>query len=155
LNACIWSNDRKYRYALFRRFDENFLKPNLVIIGLNPSIADENRNDPTVSRCIKHAFRLGYGGLCMLNIFAFVSTNPNGLIEVEEPVGCDNDKYIKRYCKDSTVVIAWGNGGLYKKRSNEVLKLLKNRNLYCFGITKQEEPRHPLYLKYDVKLKLW
>ena len=35
---------RKYRYALWRNWDES--KPYAMIIGLNPSTADENENDP-------------------------------------------------------------------------------------------------------------
>ena len=40
---------RKYRYALWRNWDES--KPSAMIIGLNPSTADENENDPTITRC--------------------------------------------------------------------------------------------------------
>ena len=34
---------RKYRYALWRNWDDS--KPFAMIIGLNPSTADENEND--------------------------------------------------------------------------------------------------------------
>jgi hypothetical protein len=33
-----------------------------MIIGLNPSIADETKNDPTIIRCIDFAKTWGYGG---------------------------------------------------------------------------------------------
>jgi hypothetical protein len=44
---------RKYRYALWRTWDES--KPSAMIIGLNPSTADENENDPTITRCFNFA----------------------------------------------------------------------------------------------------
>jgi sec-independent protein translocase protein TatC len=34
-----------------------------MFIGLNPSTADEVKNDPTVRRCINFAITWGYGGL--------------------------------------------------------------------------------------------
>ena len=48
-----YSACRKYRYALCRNWDES--KPYAMIIGLNPSTADENENDPTITRCINFA----------------------------------------------------------------------------------------------------
>jgi hypothetical protein len=41
---------RKYRYAIWLNWDET--KPCAMIIDLNPSTADENVNDPTITRCI-------------------------------------------------------------------------------------------------------
>jgi len=38
-----------------------------MIIGLNPSTADENENDPTITRCINFAKSWGYGGVCVTN----------------------------------------------------------------------------------------
>ena len=48
----ILSDDRKYRYVLSRNWDET--KPTVLFIGLNPSIADESEDDPTIRRfCCK------------------------------------------------------------------------------------------------------
>ena len=49
--ACF-SNDRIYRYSLWRRWDNG---PTLNFICLNPSTADETRNDPTVTRLERRA----------------------------------------------------------------------------------------------------
>lgn len=70
----ILSEDRKYRYVLSRIWDES--KPMVMIIGLNPSTADETKNDPTIIRCIDFAKSWGYGGVYMLNLFAFRATLP-------------------------------------------------------------------------------
>ena len=51
--SAVFSQDRKYRYVLTRVWDKN--KPMLVFVGLNPSIADETKDDPTIKKCIKFA----------------------------------------------------------------------------------------------------
>jgi len=124
-----------------------------VFIGLNPSTADENVNDRTITRLIKFAYYWGYGGMYMLNIFAFRSTDPKGLTSYPDPVGPDNDKYIHETCKKPytrKVVAAWGNHGKLFNRAKIVRDNIPN--LYCFRVTKQGEPEHPLYLKKDTQL---
>ena len=73
-SGAIFSSCRKYRYALWRNWDES--KPRPMIIGLNPSTADEKENDPTIVRCINFAKSWGYGGVYVANLFAFRATLP-------------------------------------------------------------------------------
>jgi hypothetical protein len=89
----ILSQDRKYRYVLSRIWDES--KPMVVIIGLNPSTADEKDDDNTITKCINFAKQWGYGGLYMLNLFAFRATSPSDMFNADSPIGDENDKYIK------------------------------------------------------------
>lgn len=145
--GATFSTCRKYRYTLWRIWDKT--KGIVVFICLNPSTADEIKNDPTVRRCINFAEFWGYGGFVMLNIFAFRATNPKDMFSAEDPVGEHNDHHIKIWTdKASLVVLAWGNGGLFKSRCVEVLKYLKRP--YCLAQTKQGQPAHPLYLKKDL-----
>ena len=76
-SGAIFSSCRKYRYALWRNWDET--KPCVMIIGLNPSTADENENDPTITRCINFAKSWGYGGVCVTNLFAYCATVPSDM----------------------------------------------------------------------------
>jgi len=76
---------RKYRYALWRNWDES--KPYAMIIGLNPSTADENKNDPTITRCINFATSWGYGGVCVTNLFAYCATVPSDMKASNDPIG--------------------------------------------------------------------
>ena len=85
----ILSEDRKYRYVLSRIWDES--KSMVMIIGLNPSTADETIDDPTIVRCIDFAKNWGYGGIYMLNLFAFRATLPKDMFSVENPIGDEND----------------------------------------------------------------
>ncbi|HEM3181939.1 TPA: DUF1643 domain-containing protein [Streptococcus suis] len=145
----VLSNDRKYRYVLTREWDENL--PKVMFVGLNPSTADEIKDDPTIRRCISFAKEWGYGGFYMVNLFAFRSKNPSDLWREENPIGIENDDYIKQYVKLSDKVVAcWGEMGSYLNRSKKVLELLDD--VYCLIINKSGEPKHPLYIKAGTPL---
>ncbi|HEM4287187.1 TPA: DUF1643 domain-containing protein [Streptococcus suis] len=145
----VLSNDRKYRYVLTREWDENL--PKVMFIGLNPSTADEIKDDPTIRRCISFAKEWGYGGFYMVNLFAFRSKNPSDLWREENPIGIENDDYIKQYVKLSDKVVGcWGEMGSYLNRSKKVLELLDD--VYCLIINKSGEPKHPLYIKAGTPL---
>ena len=139
---------RAYRYLLWRIWDNRL--PKLHFCCLNPSTADEVKNDPTVERCERRAIGYGYGGLFVTNIFAYRSTDPGKLGMIDDPVGPGNDEAIVRAAKQSKITIAaWGTHGMYRNRSNAVRKLLANFPLFCLGLTKDGFPRHPLYVSYS------
>ena len=144
----LFSKDRLHRYALWRTWDISL--PKLLFIGLNPSTADETKDDPTMRRCIRFAKDLGYGGFIMGNIFAYRSTNPKKLREIKNPIGKKNNYWLNRLDQEADATIAaWGNHGKYLNRGNEVVELLNK--LYCLKITKQGFPSHPLYLHSQLK----
>lgn len=148
--GALLSEDRKYRYVLWRIWGET--KPSVMFIGLNPSTADEKEDDPTIRRCINFAKDWGYGSIFMTNLFALRSTRPKKLYSSSNPVGIDNDRYLIEYADKSELIIAcWGNHGSFQNRSNEVAKLINN--LCCLEINKSGEPKHPLYIKKDVEIK--
>ena len=143
----ILSEDRKYRYVLSRIWDES--KPLVVIIGLNPSTADEKDDDNTIKKCINFSKNWGYGGLYMLNLFAFRATAPSDMFNASSPIGEENSKYIEKYSKLSDKVIsAWGNNGNFKNRSKEVLLNIENK--FYLKLNKTGEPAHPLYLNKNL-----
>ncbi len=136
-----------YRYLLWREWDSQ--SKTVTFIMLNPSCADAEVNDRTITRCIKFAQEWGYGRLEVVNLFAYRTSKPSLLKQAAEPIGRDNDKYIKEsVLNGDKVILAWGNHGTWQKQDLYVLQLLKNHNhLYCFGTTKKGCPRHPLYLR--------
>lgn len=73
-----FSDCRKYRYTLWRIWNES--EPCVMFIGHNPSTADEKEDDPTIRRCINYSRDWGYGGLYMVNLFAYRATDPKDLI---------------------------------------------------------------------------
>lgn len=121
-----------------------------MIIGLNPSTADEKDDDQTIRRCVDFAKSWGYGGLCMANLFAFRATEPADMFAEKYPVGSGNDEWlVKLSAKAGVIVAAWGNDGAHLGRSREVIRLLPN--LHYLKMNKTGEPAHPLYLKATLK----
>lgn len=104
VNSASLSKCRRYRYELRREWDAN--GKSCVFIGLNPSSADESRDDPTIRRCIKFAKTWGYGCLEMVNLFAYRSTDPAFQLHVHDPVGKANDKSLVRVCNSADLVVA-------------------------------------------------
>lgn len=148
----ILSEDRKYRYVLSRIWDET--KPKVMIIGLNPSTADETEDDPTIGRCISFSKSWGYGGVYMLNLFAFRATQPKDMFNAQNPIGLENNSYIEIYSKKvDKIVCAWGNHGTYKNRGNEIRE--KFDKLFYLTLNQTGEPAHPLYLKSELVPKKW
>ncbi len=144
-----FSMDRIYRYVLWRKW--NLSEKYVMFIGLNPSTADETEDDPTIRRCVQFAKDWGYGGLCMMNLFAFRATKPEIMMAYYSPVGIDNNIWLKRLTSKADIIIAaWGTNGNYTNRDQKVMSLIPE--LKCLGTTKDGYPRHPLYLQKNTKL---
>jgi len=154
--GAVFSPDRVHRYQLWRIWEEG---PMVAFIGLNPSTADETQNDPTVRRCISYARDWGFAGMYMLNLFGLRSTDPKWLYSHSDPLGPDNVKeVVKVVCSDvvEKVVLAWGNHGLHNDQYNTMLGALCDvvpDKLYHFGLTKRNQPKHPLYLPKAIELR--
>ena len=146
MKGAIFSLCRKYRYVLWRIWDKSISYVNFVC--LNPSTADEEKDDQTIRKCIGYAKNWGYGGMYMTNIYAFRATNPKKMIVANNPVGPENRRYVTDISRDAGLTIAaWGNNG--DIQGDRILHLL-NRPHYL-TITKMGKPGHPLYLKKDLK----
>jgi len=121
-----------------------------MFIGLNPSYADEDNNDVTITRCISYAEKWGYGGIIVGNLFALISTSPKRIKEVDDPVGPRNDFWLKKLRGEADIVVAiWGNSGAYLGRAEEVCLMFPK--LHCLGITKRGYPHHTRGLPRGVK----
>lgn len=151
ISEASFSPDRKYRYCLSRTW--NKVLPSVAFICLNPSTADEKKNDRTVTRCINYAASWGYGTFYMLNLFAFRTKSPKIMKAENNPVGVMNNLVISQIVAGcDQVIAAWGNHGSHKHRDQQVRKMFKvlKEPLHCLKITKQKQPYHPLYLSADL-----
>ena len=81
-----------YRYLLWREWISS--SKTVSFIMLNPSRADAEVNDPTITRCINFAKSWGFGRLEVVNLFAYRTSKPSLLKQATEPIGKDNDRYI-------------------------------------------------------------
>jgi len=149
--GAIFSIDQRYRYVLWRTWAPGPRR--LVVIGLNPSTADATTNDRTVSRCMTFAQRERCSGLVMLNLFAYRATDPKRMRVASDPIGPNNDRFIRDRTRggDLVVVAAWGAHGSHLDRAAKVCRLGLPA-MRCFGVTKDGSPKHPLYLAANTSL---
>ncbi len=151
---CLFSEDRVYRYNWARRVSD---KPGRALgIFVNPSKADEYRSDNTITRWCNFVRRFGYGVAEVGNLHGFRATDPKDMKAASDPVGPDNDRYLREALQRcGLIVVGWGIHGAFMDRDQKVEKLIissTNRQLYCFGKTKDGYPRHPSRLANNTEL---
>jgi hypothetical protein len=62
-------------------------------------------------------------------------------------VGPANDHFLSDLAQRAGIIVcAWGAGALGQDRVDQVLRLLKGRDLKCLGRNADGTPKHPLYL---------
>jgi hypothetical protein len=147
---------RRYRYRLWRNWDP--AAGVVAWIGLNPSTADEVKNDPTVERCQRRTDAMGHGGMVMLNLFGFRATDPIVMKLEADPIGPGNDAAILEVCQSASLVVCcWGNHGSHLERSAAVLAMLRAQKvpLHCLALNGSGEPKHPLYVGYGCEPVVW
>lgn len=149
----IFGGAGRYRYALGRVWARKL--PTVVFIMLNPSRADEQRDDPTIRRCMNLAAGWGYGSIIVVNLFALRTSRPAVLRRARDPVGPRNDAWVHRAARGRDIVVAWGVHGRWQERWRAVLQRLDNETVLCLGNTKDGHPRHPLYLRRDVRPRVF
>lgn len=153
----------RYRWWLSRRWRQE--APALLFLGLNPSSADRCRDDPTLRRLIGFADSWGYGAVEVVNLFAWISTDPTALRQAAEPVGRHTDRWIRSRVRallrqramagqPLPLWLGWGNGGRWRMRDRQMLRLLGQLpvQLLCLGQTAMGQPRHPLYVQGGIPL---
>ena len=155
-SEAVYSDCGNYRYRLSRRWSDAGSLINFIM--LNPSKADEFRNDPTVERCERRARHLGFAAFCVTNIFAWRATDPKDMRRASHPDGPLNSKIVLEAAKDADMVIAaWGAHGEHLGRGVEVAQMLQSAHvpLHHLGLSKHGHPRHPLYIAYSKEPVLW
>ena len=144
----------RYRWWLERVWQP--AAPRLLFIGLNPSRAGGQCDDPTLRRLVGFAQRWGFGSLEVLNLFTRISPSPPVLRRAADPVGAETDVWMQQRLAanpQAPVWLGWGNQGAWRGRDRAVLALLQGRGLWALGLTAAGHPRHPLYVAGDVALQ--
>ena len=165
----VISEDGHYRWWLCRSWEQG--EGLLLFIGLNPSRADGDRDDPTLRRLIGFARRWGYRELLVLNLFARISPSPAALRRVKDPVGSRNDAVLEQCCScwtqrpDWDLWCGWGVSGCWRHRDQDLRSLLlplmaerqrchpSASGLLSIDLTRGGHPRHPLYSPSQSTLK--
>lgn len=149
----VYSLDRRYRYYLQWIFDGS--KPLLVVCMLNPSTASHVETDPTIDGLLKRARAWGYGGIAVVNVYAYRSAYPKDLAYQTDPVGEHNRLYqiyaLELAKAGGLFLCGWGThkGALAKGKQLELLALADHIQLHCLAVNANGSPKHPLYIKHD------
>lgn len=153
--SAVISSCRRYRYTLTRTWDGDL--PILVFVMLNPSKADAQVNDPTIRRCIRFAADNGYGGILVVNVFAYRATDPEDLpLDDDEACGELNCYYTVDAFQDRDVCFAWGaSKRVDHQMAFDMLRVARTwaKSIKCLGKTASGAPRHPLYVKASQALE--
>lgn len=169
MNGAEFSADRLHRFLLWRIWSPPPGKL-LGFVMLNPSIADETRDDPTTTRNCARARLLGYAGIVQANLYSFRTPSPKVLKESGYQGGVHeyraNAVEITRLaekCRD--IVLAWG-AHARSIDADSAISLLRHTptppgppRLLHLGQNANGAPRHPLMTAYgqppDFGLKEW
>lgn len=151
-SSAVFSECRMFRYTLERIWNLGY--PLLLVVMLNPSVADQEKNDPTITRVIKRAKASGFGGIIVCNLYAFRSPYPAKLEErwaiMAEIIGKGNDQAIlESVQRCDAAFLAWGSHKLAAKRDREIIEMLREEvPLLMLEKTKDGFPKHPLHVAY-------
>jgi len=136
--------------------------PVAAIYGVNPSTADAEKNDQTIRKDMGFGARLGWSRIIKGNLCSFRATDVRELRTATDPIGPENDRYLEEIMREADVnVAAWGPSAKLpmqlRGRWREVVAIAERvgKPLYCWGIAKDGQPRHPLMLAYDTPLVKW
>jgi hypothetical protein len=147
-NGAAFSDCRNYRYALWRIWDVT--KPKVMFIGLNPSTANETTDDATIRRVKTIAKNLGYGGIYMMNCFAYISTDPKLLKTNPMSKEWNDNMLTVTASKCADVIFAWGNFDIVKTTGRDVELIEMFPNAKALQINKNGSPKHPLYVPGNI-----
>lgn len=149
----ILSDCGLFRYDLTRMWSHH--APLLLFMLLNPSTADHMRNDPTAKKCMGFARRLGYGGIRIMNLWAYRTKSPLILKQNGYLVGPHNQYWLENRLEEhSEVICGWGvnaNCVEGKRRMWEVEEAFRKHGVKMLALQVNDNgmPTHPLMLPYS------
>jgi hypothetical protein len=135
----------RYRYRLTRRWGRG--EP-VVFIMLNPSTANGTTNDPTIRRCVDFAQRFGFGGLVVVNLFAYRTAYPRELRASGWLRGPRNERVLRAELAGRTVICAWGGNARGLPWAQEVIAMarISARRVCALALLCDGIPAHPARL---------
>lgn len=158
----VFSDCENYRYTLERNWVTHPTRYCMFLM-LNPSTADEVKNDPTITRCADYAKRWGYEGLYVGNLYALRTPHPTVLwyrqrVPEDDIVGPENDMWLRKLARKSELIVAaWGTQAEPSRVKHvwTLLNLTRKTNLHYLKLCANGMPSHPLYLQKSLTPKIW
>jgi hypothetical protein len=157
VGGALFSDCGRYRPILWREWDGAPHSGYVLWIGMNPSTADGDVDDPTVRRECDFTAAWGYGSYRKCNVMDLRATHPRSLLTPgAAPISSVNLDMIVDEAKGAQIIVL-AFGSLHKKlahHGSDVVKRLSQEgmNMKCLGLTANGSPKHPLYLRKDSEL---
>lgn len=146
----------RFRYVLSRVWDVSL--PLMLFVMLNPSTADADYDDPTIRKCMEFARLNGYGGIAVVNLFAFRATKPAdlkraGYAQGPRNVQCTLETIERVRASGGVAVCAWGANARGHWLADFTLAMLRAQGLPPHALRRLADgtPEHPLYIPYACK----
>lgn len=138
-----FSDCGNYRCYLSRRWRSG---PTVLWLCMNPSSATHLVDDATSRKLTRHARRLGFGKLFLLNIMDYRATDPAHLPEGEER-SAQNLNEIRR-CALNACCVVLAYGGLRQNPrwiefANDAVEACQGADMYRVATNLDGSPRHP------------
>ena len=142
------SADGRYRFTLLRDCGDQLAQGAVAWLMLNPSVADSDQGDKTITRCCNYTRSWGYRWLYVVNLSPFRAMYPRDLSrEGREPdsVWRTNIAIIKAAVRNADLLVAaYGGNGKWEDRAERVLEELTDVDIHCLDTTDSGLPFHPL-----------
>lgn len=142
-----------YRYELAEIWDAG--RPLVLWVLMNPSVAGLEYSDPTLRKTGKFARGWKFGGQLVGNVHAYRATDKTRLLDVDDPIGPENDESIRAMAsRAKMVVLAYGAPPKrLRERGQHVINLLRSHpGLSFLKLAKDgTTPVHPLYLPANLR----
>ncbi len=157
-SSAVLSDCGLYRYRLGRRWGRG---PALLFVLINPSTADAEVPDPTVTRCIGFARREGFAAIDVVNLFGWRATDVRALRNAADPIGPENDMHLRAAAAEAgKVIVGWGAVEKIPRplrgRPAAVLQILRAvAPVHALAVNADGSPGHPLYLPGASPLQLY
>jgi hypothetical protein len=141
----------RYRTLLWREWGEPDSPVSAVWVGLNPSTATGNVDDPTIRREIDFTYRLGFRRYVKVNTMDYRSTDPKALRRAGVlPCSSGNLATIRREAaKAGIIVLSCGKlvRHLHPYLESVVDALREDGHpLWALGLNRDGSPKHSLYV---------
>ncbi len=154
-----FSEDGRFRYWLSRewgfRQHSDGREPYALFIGMNPSTAEADVDDPTVRKEMGFTRRFGLDRYVKANVMDYRATSPKALLLPGVQPCSDKNREVIRHLASRAATIIVCHGKLHKKlrRYGDAAMIeLRGRPLWCLGKNDDGSPKHPLYLAGDTPL---
>ncbi len=152
--------DKEHRQLMRRWTGDAFPTRYIMFIGMNPSTADAQVNDPTCAREWTFALREGFTAMVKANVGDYRATDPKALLQPGVVAVSEANLPAIRSAAAGAEKVVLCHGRLNKALAlagRELVSALRADGvpLWCFGTNADGSPKHPLYLRLDTPLGIF